>query len=223
MPELAKYPTIEAPPLETRPFSLEHEQRDHFWKVVKKESFEVAQVTDDRADIAYSDEGRSVAGKGAAYGTVVHQIFDDAINMRLPADPTPYVIHLLNEAGADTAFLPHALDALQHFRNSEIWAEIQASETVYTEVPFAVSQAVNNSSPDNIIRGVIDLVYRLPKGWKIVDYKTNAVKTDEDVQALCEQTADQVNTYAKHWENFTGETVIAKGLWLTERREFRAI
>ena len=225
VPELAKYPTIEAPPLETRSFSLEREQRDQFWKVVKKKSFEVAQVTDDRADIAYSDEGRSAApaGKGAAYGTVVHQIFDDAINMRLPADPTPYVIHLLNEAGAGSEFLSDALDALQHFRNSEIWAEIQASETVYTEVPFAVSQAVNNTSPDNIIRGVIDLVYRLPKGWKIVDYKTNAVKTDEDVQALCEQTADQVNTYAKHWANFTGETVIAKGLWLTERREFRAV
>ena len=225
VPELAIYPTTEAPSPETRFFDLKREQRDQFWKVVQKESFEVAQVTDDRSDITYSDERRSVApaGKGAAYGAVVHQIFDDAINQRLPADPTPYVIHLLNEAGADAEFLPHALDALQHFRDSEIWAEIQASETVYTEVSFAVSQAVHNSSPDKIIRGVIDLVYRLPKGWKIVDYKTNSVKTDEDVQALCEQTSDQVNTYAKHWTNFTGETIISKGLWLTERREFRAI
>ena len=66
---------------------------------------------------------RTPAGKGAAYGTVIHQIFDDAINMRLPDDPTPYVAHLLQETGADTGFLPHALDALQHFRNSEIWTE----------------------------------------------------------------------------------------------------
>ena len=192
---------------------------------MKKESFKVAQVTDDRADITYSDESRSAtpAGKGTAYGTVIHQIFDDAINTRLPDDPTPYVIHLLQEAGADAGFLPHALDALQQFRNSDIWTEIQTSETVYTEVPFAISQAENNPSPGKIIRGVIDLVYRLPEGWKIVDYKTNAVKTDEDVRTLCEQTADQVNTYAKHWAKFTGETVIAKGLWLTERREFRTI
>ena len=112
---------------------------------------------------------------------------------------------------------------MQHFRNSEIWKEIHASETVYTEVSFAISQAVNNASSNKIIRGVIDLVYRLPEGWKIVDYKTNAVKTDEDVQALCEQTADQVNTYARHWAQFTGETVVAKGLWLTARREFRTI
>lgn len=228
VPELAyddrpSHSTSETPSTKTPSIELEREQRDQFWQAVKKESFKVAQVTDDRADIAYSDERRSAtpAGRGAAYGTVIHQIFDDAINMRLPDDPTPYVIHLLQEAGTDAEFLPNALDALQQFRNSEIWAEIQASETVYTEVPFAVSQAADNAN--EIIRGIIDLVYRLPKGWKIVDYKTNAVKTDEDVQALCEQTADQVNTYAKHWENFTGETVVAKGFWLTEIREFKGV
>ncbi len=225
VPELAHgnhspHPIPETPSTKTPSVELEREQRDQFWQTVKKESFKVAQVTDDRADITYSDEGRSATGRGAAYGTVIHHIFDDAINRRLPDDPTPYVIHLLQEAGADAGFLPQALNALQHFRNSEIWTEIQASETVYTEVPFAISQAENNVSPDKIIRGVIDLVYRLPGGWKIVDYKTNAVKTDEDVQALCEQTADQVNTYAEHWAKFTGEPVVSKGLWLTERREF---
>lgn len=231
VPELAHgnhspHPIPETPSTKTPSVELEREQRDQFWQTVKKESFKVAQVTDDRADITYTDERRiskTSAGKGAAYGTVIHQIFDDAINMRLPDDPTPYVAHLLNDAGADAGFLPNALDALQHFRNSEIWTEIRASETVYTEVSFAVSQAVNNPSPGEIIRGVIDLVYRLPGGWKIVDYKTNAVKTDEDVHTLCEQTADQVNTYARHWANFTGETVIAKGLWLTERREFSGV
>ena len=226
VPELAyddhsSHPIPETPSTKTPSVELEREQRNQFWQVVKKESFKVAQVTDDRPDITYTDERRTPAGKGAAYGTVIHQIFDDAINRRLPADPTPYVAHLLQEAGADAGFLPHALDALQHFRNSEIWKEIQTSETVYTEVSFAVSQAEDNAS--EIIRGIIDLVYRLPKGWKIVDYKTNAVKTDEDVRALCEQTADQVNTYAEHWEKFTGETVFAKGLWLTERCVFLTI
>lgn len=228
VPELAydnrlSHPTSETPSTKTPSVELERKQRDQFWQAVKKESFKVAQVTDDRAGIAYSDEGRSATGKGAAYGTVIHQIFDDAINMRLPDDPTSYVAHLLQEAGADAGFLPHALEALQQFRNSEIWKEIQTSEIVYTEVPFAVSQAADNASSNEIIRGIIDLVYRLPGGWKIVDYKTNTVKTDEDVQALCEQTADQVNTYARHWEKFTGETVVAKGLWLAERREFRAV
>ena len=228
VPELAygapsSQPIPETPSTKTPSVELERKQRNQFWQAVKKQSFEITQVTDDRVDITYSDEGRSAtpAGKGAAYGIVIHQIFDDAINMRLPDDPTPYVIHLLQEAGADAEFLPHALDALQHFRNSEIWREIQTSKTVYTEVPFAISQAENNAN--EIIRGVIDLVYRLPGGWKIVDYKTNAVKTDEDVRALCEQTADQVNTYVRHWEKFTGETVVAKGLWLTARREFRGV
>ena len=48
-------------------------------------------------------------------------------------------------------------------------------------------------------------------------------ETDGEVKALCEQTSDQVHTYAKHWAHFTGEPIAAKGLWLTLRREFRTI
>ena len=106
---------------------------------------------------------------------------------------------------------------MQQFRNSEIWAELRGSERVYTEVPFAISQ------PEKIIRGVIDLVYESPEGWKLVDYKTHAVKTDQDARALCERASGQVNAYAEHWARFTGEPVAAKGLWLTERREFRGV
>ena len=109
MPELAyddhsSHPTSETPSTKMPSVELEREQRNQFWQAVKKQSFEVAQVTDDRPDITYTDERRTPAGKGAAYGTVIHQIFDDAINMRLPADPTPYVAHLLQEAGADAGF-----------------------------------------------------------------------------------------------------------------------
>ena len=211
VPELTRYPTAEAPPLKTRSVAI---QRDRFWRGIQKESFEVALVTDDRADVTDLDGAGGRADSKATYGTVIHRILDDAINNRLPADPTSYVKHRLDEAGAGPEFLPHALDALQHFRNSEIWAELRASERVYTEVPFAISQ------PEKIIRGVIDLVYDSPEGWKLVDYKTHAVKTDQDVRALCEQTARQVNAYAEHWANFTGEPVAAKGLWLTEQTAF---
>ena len=212
VPELTRYPEAKAPPLKTRSVAV---PRDRFWRDAQKESFKVAQVTDDRADVAAEDLDRS--GSGVAYGTAIHRLFDDAIHDRLPADPTACVKRRLDEAGAGSELLPHALDALQHFRNSEIWTELRASERVYTEVPFAISQ------PKKIIRGVIDLVYDSPAGWKLVDYKTHAVKTDREVRALCERSADQVNAYAEHWARFTGEPVSAKGLWLTERREFRGV
>ena len=213
VPELTRYPEAKAPPLKTRSVALPHD-REALWRDLKKESFEVAQVTDDRADVTDLDGAGQRAGRGVAYGTAIHRIFDDAIHDRLPADPTPYVKRRLDEAGADPEFLPRALDALQNFRNSEIWAELRASERVYTEVPFAISQ------PERIIRGVIDLVYDSPEGWKLVDYKTHAVKTDREVRALCEQTSDQVTAYSEHWANFTGELVAAKGLWLTEQTAF---
>ena len=218
VPELTRYPKAEAPPLKTRSVAIQHD-REAWGRDAQRESFEVVQVTDDRADVVVTDlDGvRGSAGGGIAYGTAIHRIFDDAINDRLPADPTSYVKHRLDEAGAGAEFLPRALDALQHFRNSELWAEVRGSERVYTEVPFAISQ------PEKIIRGVIDLVYESPEGWKLVDYKTHAVKTDRDVRALCERASGQVNAYAEHWARFTGEPVAAKGLWLTERREFRGV
>ena len=213
VPELVRYPAVESTQDKVQSVDLELERADReaFWLSVKEESFAVEQVTDDRAGVGVPYLGE---GRGVAFGTVVHRLFDDAINNRLPDDSTPYVKHVLNEEGADLALLADALGALQDFCESEIWEELQSAERVYTEVPFAVSKS------DKVIRGVIDLVYRLPDGWKIVDYKTNAVKTEEEVKALCEQSAEQVKAYAEHWREFTGESVIAKGLWLTGRDKF---
>ncbi|MDP6042159.1 MAG: 3'-5' exonuclease, partial [Candidatus Latescibacteria bacterium] len=213
VPELVRYPVVKTAQHKTQSVDLEQERsnREAFWASVQKASFEVEQVTDDRAGVGvtYSGEGR-----GVAFGTVIHRLFDGAINERLPDDPTSYVKHLLHEEGGDSAFLSDALCALQDFQNSEIWEELQAAERMYTEVPFAVA------GTEKVIRGVIDLVYRLPDGWKIVDYKTNAVKTEDEVKALCEQSAEQVNAYAEHWMDFAGESVVGKGLWLTAKNLF---
>ena len=215
-PELGKYPTATANELKTQSIDLkkERENREAFWSSAQQKTFEIEQVTDDRTDIRTTYSGQ---GKGVEFGTAIHQLFDDAINQRLPDDPAPYVKHLLNETGTNPQFLSDALNALQDFRNSEIWREIQTSDTVYTEVPFAISE------PNKIIRGVIDLVYQIPGGWKIVDYKTNAITTDDEVQMLCEQTSGQVNAYASHWTHFSGEPVLEQGLWLTSKNEFLRI
>ncbi len=47
-------------------------------------------------------------------------------------------------------------------------------------------------------RGIIDLVYRTPRGCKIVDYKTYANARGAEIDALARQATDQVQTYAQH-------------------------
>jgi len=58
-----------------------------------------------------------------------------------------------------------------------------------------------------VLQGVIDLVYRTPEGWEVVDYKTD--DTEGRLDALIEAYAPQVTAYARHWRRLTGEPVRA--------------
>jgi ATP-dependent helicase/nuclease subunit A len=213
VPALAAYPSAEQ--IEFRKLTVDLEQlkvdRDVFWETVKKPSYEVTTVTTDRADTFVAQSGTRL---GAAFGTVVHKLFDDAIHKRLSEDATVYIRHLLVEAGGSEDFVADAVKALDDFRASNIWRALETATAVYTEVPFAVSEG------DKVIRGVIDLVYKVADGWCIVDYKTDAVKTDDEVTGLVGQVSDQIHMYAQYWEMFTGERVVVKGLWVTERKGF---
>ena len=189
---------------------------------MQKQSFEVAQVTDDRPDVTYTDEGRSAAGKGAAYGTVIHRIFDDAINMRLPADPTPYVAHLLNNAGADAGFLPTRIGRIAALSQLGDMGEKYRHQKPY--IPKSPSRyRRRRTTPAKLSAASSTWSIACPKDGKSSITKPIRSKPTKMYEALCEQTADQVNTYARHWEKFTGETIFAKGLWLTERCEFRGV
>ena len=69
------------------------------------------------------------------------------------------------------------------------------------------------------MRGIIDLVYAVDQGWKVVDYKTGADGTNNG--SVIEQYAKQVNAYAEKWSQISGEDVVEKGLWLIDKREWR--
>ncbi|MDA0749002.1 MAG: hypothetical protein O2954_20985, partial [bacterium] len=124
-------------------------------------------------------------------------------------------------ADLDPTLVTLAENALRAFRNSDLWSELQTAEAVYTEVPFSASDEHEGLS--RVTRGTIDLAYRLPHGWKIVDYKSDAVSTDKDLQTLLTHATRQINTYAKHWQTLTGEQVVEKGVWSTEKSTFLKI
>ena len=61
------------------------------------------------------------------------------------------------------------------------------------------------------VEGVIDLAFREPDGWVLLDWKTDA--TGEDgVQTLVSRYRPQVDLYAECWARLTGAPVKERGL-----------
>jgi ATP-dependent exoDNAse (exonuclease V) beta subunit len=152
-------------------------------------------------------------GRGRDYGSLVHRFFEMAIKGFLPEDEEGYILEQVLSVGLKEGLVSDVKRALDDFRASEIWAELETSEKVYTEVPFAVSE-----EGGAVMRGIIDLVYKVEKGWKVVDYKTGASGNKKDT--LMEQYAKQVNIYAEKWCEISGDEVVEKGLWLTNKKEW---
>ena len=184
-------------------------ERSERWERVKKPSYTYKSAV----QAMYDEDGLEPGqwGRGRDYGSLVHQLFEMAIQDFLPKDEQAYIEQQLVSVGQDKKWAPVAKKALDGFRASALWQEIKASDSVYTETPFALPAASGNG----VERGIIDLVYRIPSGWKIVDYKTHARAGEDQVDELTNHFAIQVNTYAQHWQQIAGQHVVEKGLWFT--------
>ena len=152
-------------------------------------------------------EGRE--GRGREYGDVVHHLFECAVLGNVPAVSGPFIARLIEEAGLSSALASDAEDALDRLRTSDLWYELQRADRVHTEVPVGAPQ-----EDGAVVRGVIDLVYRVNGAWKIVDYKTDAAKTAADVERLLLRYERQVQEYASYWRSITGDPVARASIWL---------
>ena len=73
---------------------------------------------------------------------------------------------------------------------------MQAATEVHNQVEFAAPEGGC---------GVIDLVFRVAGGWKIVDYQSETA----EVAAVLEPGA-------RHWEQLAGEKVVEREVWQWE-------
>jgi ATP-dependent helicase/nuclease subunit A len=171
----------------------------------------------DAEELDVVDADPETRGRGRRYGTAVHRLLESAVVGRLEAlDEVglgAYVERLLTAEGLPADDLREAgLTALRCFQASPLWQEMRRSDDVYAEVPYA------EPTPDGVLRGVIDLVYRVGEtNWKVVDYKTHRADIDggpEPLDRLVNRYRDQVEAYAAQWEAVSGEGVVERGLWL---------
>jgi len=145
------------------------------------------------------------------------------------------VIHLLlqramRDAGADldglarSALVQHELDptlaesviaTVQAIMSSDLWQRALRSSHRLVEVPFQVLLDNESASVPTIVRGAIDLIFREPDGWVLVDVKTDKLpggRTD----SLVEKYSPQVRLYADAWRDCVGEKVKETVLYFTQ-------
>jgi len=79
---------------------------------------------------------------------------------------------------------------LRRFQAHPLWAELDAAQR-WHEVPFSI---VEDGRPEN---GIIDLLYCIGKDWKIVEFKTDELRSAAELDSHIQQKAynDQVRRY----------------------------
>lgn len=161
---------------------------------------------DAEAEFAPADRG----GRGRDYGVIIHQLFEEAVSGRLPADLETYVRGLTMDAGLTDSLAADALGALQRFQTSTLLRDVRKSKRVFTEVPLCASEHREESI--YAVRGIIDLIYKEDDRWRIVDYKTDLATTEAELERLRRRYTPQIQDYAKYWTLVTGEAAEC-GFW----------
>ena len=124
----------------------------------------------------------------------------------------------LDAQGAPTE-LAELMSLVGRVRESELWRRAERARVRLPEVPFAVERAgTRNGGIPRFVEGVIDLAFREPDGWVIVDYKTD-VGDDPDFPRRRRAYRRQVDLYAECWAAVTGEPVKERVLLFTTMEE----
>ena len=208
-------PEPEPSPTDSPDFDAVERDLAERWRRARLRSYATTTVTgeDDRT-LAWQDSKEAATGRGADYGQLVHRLLEQTVNRHLPEDAESYIRACARRERQGPENAAHAIEALDRFEASEIWQEIQASKQTYTEVDFAEARTFMGQT--EIARGRIDLVYRVPGGWKIVDFKTDRAGSPSEIETLRKRYGHQVRAYVRYWTGLGGERVRSAGLWATD-------
>ena len=127
-------------------------------------------------------------------GTLVHAAlrhwrFEDKV---LEPFLRPFALEMgvVDEEGIHAAVV-EARRMLRRFRAHPLWAEMDAAQR-WHEVSFSV---VEDGRPVN---GIVDLLYRTGETWMIAEFKTDRLRSAEDLSHIREKAYDeQVRRYAR--------------------------
>ncbi|MGD2179212.1 MAG: 3'-5' exonuclease, partial [Anaerolineae bacterium] len=149
---------------------------------------------------------RTVRTRAPAWviGTLVHAAlrhwrFDDGLDAFL----RPFALEagVVDEAEIRAA-LQEARRLLRRLRGHPLWAELDAAER-WHEVPFSIEEGGLAQ------HGLIDLVYRAGETWRIVEFKSDRLRSEEEIPAHVREKAydEQVQRYVRAFRRQLGAKV----------------
>lgn len=158
---------------------------------------------------------------GPVFGIVMHSLFELLVKRSGVTDDD--IKRVLTDNGLQEDILPVIQSVLENFKNSPMYARIKKSDTVLCEVPFSIKAEAGDKLLDDvkdtniiepvIFTGIIDLAFKEGDAWVIMDYKTNAVKDEEEKEVLVKYYTGQINLYRSAFERITNEKVKEAVLW----------
>jgi ATP-dependent helicase/nuclease subunit A len=157
---------------------------------------------------------------GTEWGSVIHCLLEAA--MREPdAELTRLALGRLESEGLDPARVDQAIDTVRRVVRSNIWHRARNASQTLVEVPFHILRPAgcDASALPTLVRGVIDLAFREPAGWVIVDYKTDG-QPGSMLDALVAHYRPQLEAYATAWREMVGEPVAELGLYFTHLERY---
>ena len=161
-------------------------------------------------------------GYGAEMGAAVHRLLERCVRDRRRKEEVSRaeVRHALRAAGVDAPedHLDRVRRQVRGVLSSALWKEVVDAPSAYAEYPMA---EVAEGAPSTLVRGQVDLLYRRPEGWGLVDFKTDRVEAGEDIALPDDHPyRRQVRAYAALWRRRSGEPVTRAGLWFADAARF---
>ena len=175
-------------------------------------------------DTASVIESLAVEGgqHGIEWGTAIHAILEySMLNPEL--DLNRIAKEEMRKNDLDSGLASSAVELVESVARSDIWKRAMKSDSRFTEFPFEIclDESESNSLP-TLVRGAIDLVFREPDGWVIVDYKTDFV-TSNTIQSAVKKYTPQVLLYADIWKRTLNEPVKESGLYFAAINDYLTV
>jgi ATP-dependent helicase/nuclease subunit A len=160
---------------------------------------------------------RVATRRGQSWGNVIHRLLEACARGSV-ADMEQLAARSLEEERRNREEAPRVLQEVGRVLASPLWKRAMDSSQHYSEVPFYTDTKITEpegTNKDTVVSGTIDLVFKEGDGWVIVDFKTDAVSGDRQLEELISHYALQLELYRKSWESVVGEPVDEVGLYLT--------
>jgi ATP-dependent helicase/nuclease subunit A len=157
----------------------------------------VPAATDVGSASVLQDTSSHRADTGYAWGWLIHGLLEHAMRIggATRADLERLARWLTVESPDLRPHIPQAIEVVEGVAKATFWKDAAEATDRQVEVPFSIRASGDGAVPV-VMRGVIDLVYRSPDGWRIVDYKTDQLT---DATKVRDRYASQVNHYQAAW------------------------